>query len=139
MAVVYLGLGSNIGDRAGYIQSAVDELEARGVHIQQCSSIIETDPVGGPPQEKYLNAVVKCVTILSPEELLETVREVETFLGRVRNVKDGPRTIDVDILLYDQIQMDAPMLTIPHPRMFSRDFVLIPLKEIAPHLFQERS
>lgn len=138
MAVVYLGLGSNVGDRAEFIQRAVQELEARGIQIQKLSSVIETDPVGGPAQEKYLNAVVEGITVLSPEDLLETVREVETLLGRVRNVRNGPRTIDVDILLYDHIQMSAPLLTIPHPRMFSRDFVLIPLKEIAPHLFRER-
>jgi 2-amino-4-hydroxy-6-hydroxymethyldihydropteridine diphosphokinase len=127
-----------MGDRVEYMQRAVHELELRGVYIQQMSSIIETEPVGGPAQGKYLNAVVEGVTILSPAELLETIREVESLLGRVRSVKNAPRTIDVDILLYDQLHMNAPTLTIPHPRMFTRDFVLIPLKEIAPHLFKEK-
>lgn len=127
-----------MGDRAGYIRRALHELESRGIRVEKRSSVIETEPVGGPPQEKYLNAVVECQTVLSPEDLLKELLEVETLLGRQRAVKDGPRTIDLDILLYDRIRLNTPVLIIPHPRMYDRDFVLIPLKEIAPHLLRER-
>ncbi len=128
-----------MGDRSVNIQRALQELELRGIHVEKRSSVIETDPVGGPPQEKYLNAVAECRTFLSPEELLEKLQEVEMLLGRKRSVKNAPRTIDLDILLYDQIHMNTPALTIPHPRMYDRDFVLIPLKEIAPHLHRGKA
>lgn len=127
-----------MGDRSAQIQRALRELELRGILINKRSSIIETEPVGGPPQENYLNAVVECQTDLSPEELLQKLQEVEALLGRTRTVKDGPRTIDLDILLYDQIKMETPTLTIPHSRMYDREFVLIPLKEIAPYLFLDK-
>lgn len=139
MAVVYLALGSNLGDRAENISRALEELEKAGIHINKRSSVIETEPVGGPPQGKYLNAVIECHTGLSPDKLLEMLQEVEILLGRERSIKDGPRTIDLDILLYDQIQMNTTTLTIPHPRMYSRDFVLVPLKEIYPGFSQENS
>ena len=127
-----------MGDRAFYIQQAIRELEARGVHIIKMSSVIETEPVGGPPQGKYLNAVAECAAQLSPEDLLSALQEIEKLIGRVKTVVDGPRVIDLDILLYDQIKLNTPDLIIPHPRMYSRDFVLNPLKEIAPHLLEEK-
>lgn len=125
-----------MGNRAAYIQQAVRELETRGIQITKMSSLIETEPVGGPPQGKYLNAVAECVTQLLPEDLLFTIQEIEKSIGRVKTIVDGPRVIDLDILLYDQIKIDKPDLVIPHPRMHSRDFVLTPLKEIAPQLLK---
>lgn len=134
MAIVYLGLGSNIGDRVALIHQATRELEKHGIHILKMSSLIETDPVGGPPQGKYLNAALECKTTLLPEMLLDTIKEIEHSMGRVKSVIDGPRNIDIDILMYDQVKIQLPNLIIPHPRMLTRSFVLIPLKEIAPHL-----
>lgn len=127
-----------MGNRAAYIQQAVRELETRGIQIAKMSSLIETEPVGGPPQGKYLNAVAECMTRLPPEDLLLALQEIEKSIGRIKTVVDGPRVIDLDILLYDQIEINNPDLVIPHPRMYSRDFVLNPLKEIAPQLFKEK-
>lgn len=137
MALVYLGLGSNLGDRSAYIKQALLELENRGIHILKMSSVIETEPVGGPSQGKYLNAAVECITSLLPENLLLTVQDIEKSMGRIKNVVDGPRNIDIDILLYNRIKLNQPHLIIPHPRMFSRPFVLMPLQEIAPHLSED--
>ena len=133
---VYLGLGSNLGDRQDNIQKAVAALKSH-IQIEKISTVIETEPVGGPPQGKFLNAVLKGTTSLSAQKLLETVKSIETNLGRVPTIKDGPRTIDIDILLYDRLNIQTPQLTIPHPRMHKRDFVMIPLKEIAPDIFKE--
>lgn len=137
MSIAYIGLGSSLGDRAGYIQSAVASLQEKGALVLKQSTIIETDPVGGPPQDKFLNAVVKVETKLSPSELLSTCQAIERQLGRVREVPNGPRTIDLDILLYDRLTIDTPQLQIPHPRMFERAFVLEPLREIEPGLLEE--
>jgi 2-amino-4-hydroxy-6-hydroxymethyldihydropteridine diphosphokinase len=119
--------------------SAVASLQEKGALVLKRSTIIETDPVGGPPQDKFLNAVVKIETKLSPDELLSTCQVIERQLGRVRNVLNGPRTIDLDIILYDRLTIDTPQLKIPHPRMFERTFVLEPLKEIEPGLVEEFS
>jgi len=135
MAVVYLGLGSNLGDRLKYIQDALKLLE-RVVTIERISTIAETKPVGGPPQDNYLNAVVRITTILSAHKLLEATQRIEQVLGRTRTVQNGPRTIDIDILLYDDMHLHDKDLTIPHPRMFAREFVMTPLKEIDPNLVQ---
>ena len=134
MAIVYLALGSNLYDRRALIQSALDHLQSSGIKILKTSSIIETNPVGGPAQGKYLNAVVKVQTMLSAEELLFTTRAIEKRLGRVRLVVNGPRLIDIDILLYDDIKLVTHRLVIPHPRMMEREFVLKPLNEIDPKL-----
>lgn len=139
LAIAYLGLGSNLGDRVSCIMSAVASLQEKGALVLKRSAIIETDPVGGPPQDKFLNAVVKIETKLSPGELLSTCQVIERQLGRVRNVLNGPRTIDLDILLYDCLTIDTPQLKIPHPRMLERTFVLEPLKEIEPGLAEELS
>ncbi len=130
MPVVYLGLGSNLGDRRRNIRDAVKLLEASGVALLKLSSVIETAPVGGPPQGLFLNAVMKGETSLEPLALLDCAQEVESQLGRVRTVKNGPRTIDIDILRYDALVMDTPRLVIPHPRMQERDFVMLPLQEV---------
>jgi 2-amino-4-hydroxy-6-hydroxymethyldihydropteridine diphosphokinase len=141
MSVVFLGLGSNLGDRFQNIHDAVDRLSASGVVVQKLSTLIETDPVDIPfdmPQGKFVNAVVKAETALSPQELLKVCQKIEIDLGRVRSVetvKNGPRTIDIDILLFDDLTLDSPQLTIPHPRMRTRAFVMVPLKEIAPEIF----
>jgi 2-amino-4-hydroxy-6-hydroxymethyldihydropteridine diphosphokinase len=119
-----------MGDRTRNIHDAVSLLDAAGVRTLRLSSIIETDPVGGPPQGLYLNAALKAETALTPAELLKATRSVEDKLGRVRTVKDGPRTIDIDILLYDELTVNEPDLVIPHPRMSQRAFVMVPLWEI---------
>jgi 2-amino-4-hydroxy-6-hydroxymethyldihydropteridine diphosphokinase len=130
MPIVYLGLGSNLGDRAKNIHDAVSLLGEVGVMPIKLSSIIETDPVGGPPQGLFLNAALKAATELSPVKLLNGIHAVELLLGRIRTVKDGPRTIDIDILLYDNLMLDTIELVIPHPRMREREFVMGPLREI---------
>ena len=134
MHTIYLALGSNLGDRLGYIHKAVHELKACGIKVIKFSTIIETDPVGGIPQGKYLNAVLKASTVLSPEELHVITQSVELKLGRVKRNMNGPRVIDIDILLYDDIKLTTLRLLIPHPRMLERTFVMEPLKEIDPAL-----
>ncbi len=137
MATIFLGLGSNIGDREGYIRRAIKKLEENSVAVQKTSSIIETDPVGGPQQGKFLNAVIKADTDLPPKDLLTLLKNIEKQLGRQKTVVNGPREIDLDILLYDEINMQTPQLTIPHPRMLERAFVMDPLREIEPVLAQK--
>jgi 2-amino-4-hydroxy-6-hydroxymethyldihydropteridine diphosphokinase len=134
MSTVYLALGSNLGDRLGYIRNAVAQLKACGLKSIKLSSIIESDPVGGIPQGKYLNAVLKADSPYSPEELHEMTRAIERKLGRVKKMVNGPRVIDIDILLFDEIKLTTPGLLIPHPRMLERSFVMGPLKEIDPAL-----
>ena len=134
MATVYLALGSNVGDRHSSIQRAVEALNAAGIHVERVSTIIETEPMGGPVQGKFLNAVLKARTELSPELLHSQTRRIEKELGRVHREVNGPREIDIDILLYGHITLSFPGLTIPHPRMLERAFVMGPLKEIAPEL-----
>jgi 2-amino-4-hydroxy-6-hydroxymethyldihydropteridine diphosphokinase len=128
----YLGLGSNLGDRLANLQRAVDLLADRtGVELLRSSRVYETEPVG-PPQPDYLNAVVEVRTELEPRELLDACLGVEAELGRVRDERWGPRTIDVDILVYDEREIDEPDLVVPHPRMHERGFVLVPLRELEP-------
>ena len=136
MSVVYLGLGSNIGNRKGNITNAVDLLNQNDIRVDKISSIIETDPVG-PPQQKFLNAAIKATTALSPEELLKSIKEIEKKLGRIKTIHHGPRTIDIDILLYDDIGFHSENLTIPHPEMLTRNFVMTPLKEIYPEIIEK--
>jgi 2-amino-4-hydroxy-6-hydroxymethyldihydropteridine diphosphokinase len=131
----YLALGSNLGDRASHLQSAVDELDAMpGVRVVAVSRVYETAPVGGPAQGDYLNAVVAVETELDPYGLLAAAQACEQHAGRERRERWGPRTLDVDVLLYDEVQTDDPALTIPHPRMWERGFVLAPLRDVAPEL-----
>lgn len=139
MAVVYIALGSNTGDRRAHLKQAIQEIEKCGVLIRKMSSIIETDPVGGPPQGKFLNAVAECETAIKPVELLHTFQNIEKAMGRVKTVTNGPRVIDIDILLYNKLTIQSTELTIPHPRMLEREFVMQPLREIAPELAKELS
>ena len=126
----YLALGSNLGDRLEHLRAAVRLLGAsEGVEVVRSSRVYETEPVG-PPQPAYLNAVVEIRTELEPSVLLEACRSVERSLGRARTERWGPRTIDVDILTFDEVTVDEPDLTLPHPRMHERGFVLVPLGEL---------
>jgi len=134
LPTVYLGLGSNLGDRRNNITAAISALRRCGVTIKKIATVIETEPEGGPPQGKYLNTVVKATTELPALELLTRIQAIESELGRVRSVPNGPRTIDIDILLYGQERINSPDLIIPHPRMHQRDFVMTPLREIEPQL-----
>ncbi len=130
----YIALGSNLGDRRQFLDQALQALRERpGIVVRQVSSTYETAPVGGPPgQGPYLNAAAELQTECKPEELLRTLLEIEQGLGRVRDVHHGPRTIDLDLLLYDDLIQTGPDLTLPHPRLHERLFVLQPLAEIAP-------
>ena len=131
MATATLGLGSNVGDRLGTLQSAVDQLVLGGVRAVACSRVWETDPVG-PPQPDFLNVVVLARTALDPSGVLAACQRVESALGRVRAERWGPRTIDIDVLLYDDLVVDEPDLAIPHPRLAERAFVVLPLLEVTP-------
>jgi 2-amino-4-hydroxy-6-hydroxymethyldihydropteridine diphosphokinase len=131
---VVLGLGSNIGDRRAALEEALRLLGARGFRVTRRSSTWQTAPVGGPPQGWFLNAVVAGDTDLSPEGLLEACLDTEREMGRVRQEKNGPRVIDVDVLLFGDLVREGPGLTLPHPRLHERRFVLEPLFEIAPTL-----
>jgi len=130
----FLGVGSNLGDRLANLQRAVDLLGASsGVRVRRSSRVWETDPVGGPPQPEFLNVVVEVDTDLDPLDLLRACNRVETDLGRTRDVRWGPRTVDIDLLLIDGLTIDDPALTIPHPRMHQRAFVLLPLLDLDPN------
>lgn len=131
----YLGIGSNLGDRSGIINSAIDALKAEdGIRVIAQSGVIETDPVGGPGQGKYLNGAVGLLTSLEPRALLGVCLQIEREHGRDRSRENrwGPRTLDLDILLFGRQIISEPGLIIPHPRMHERPFVLIPLAEIGP-------
>jgi 2-amino-4-hydroxy-6-hydroxymethyldihydropteridine diphosphokinase len=133
MHVATLGLGANLGDRLRSLQSAVDLLAAEGVRAVASSRVWETDPVGGPPdQPPYLNAVILTETHAGPHEVLAACNRVEAELGRTREIRWGSRTIDIDVLLYDELIVNEPELTIPHPRMTERSFVVLPLLELDP-------
>ncbi|HEY7458706.1 MAG TPA: 2-amino-4-hydroxy-6-hydroxymethyldihydropteridine diphosphokinase [Xanthobacteraceae bacterium] len=133
MAEVFVALGSNLGDRAANLAAARDAL-ARILIEPALSSIYETEPWGPPNQGRYLNQVMRGTTALAPRDLLENLQDIERSLGRDRRREEryGPRTIDLDILLYDDLVVEEPGLQIPHPRMMERAFVLVPLVEIAP-------
>lgn len=129
----YLGIGSNLGDRAAHLQGAVDGLAgAPGVEVVAVSPVYETAPVGGPEQPDYLNAVVALDTTLAPRELLVLAHRLEADADRVREEHWGPRTLDVDVLLVGDEEVDEPDLVIPHPRMTERAFVLVPLADLDP-------
>jgi 2-amino-4-hydroxy-6-hydroxymethyldihydropteridine diphosphokinase len=136
MFLVYIGLGSNLGDRAATIQAALDRLEADAdIELVAVSSLRETDPVGFEDQPRFLNGAAALRTELGPRELLDRMLEVERGLGRVREgARYGPRTIDLDLLVYGDVVVDEPGLAIPHPRLQERVFVLEPLMELDPHL-----
>jgi len=131
---VFLGLGSNLGDRQAALEEALHRLGALGFRTTQRSSTWQTEPVGGPPQGWFLNAVAAGETSLDPEELLQACLATEREMGRVRAERNGPRVIDVDILLFGEERREGPGLVVPHPRLHERRFVLEPLCEIAPGL-----
>jgi len=129
----YIGLGSNLGDRKKYLDDAVRLLSGMpGIETVKASSYYETEPVGNKEQGLFLNAAARIETTLSPKELLEVCQDIENRLGRVRTVRWGPRTIDLDILLFDASIIDMPELEVPHPLMHERAFVLKPLCELDP-------
>jgi 2-amino-4-hydroxy-6-hydroxymethyldihydropteridine diphosphokinase len=129
----FLGLGSNVGDRLAHLQSAVDRLAAeRRIRVDAVSSVYETAPVGGPPQEPFFNLALRVATTASPRGLLRACQRAEQAGGRVRTVRWGPRTLDVDILLYDDRRIATSRLVVPHPRLIERPFALVPLIEVAP-------
>jgi len=129
----YLGLGSNLGDRLATLQRALDLLgEIQGIEVVACSRVWETAPVGGPSQPDFLNVVILVETSLAPPELLAAGNAVEAALDRVRDVRWGPRTVDIDVLTVEGFVSDDPHLTVPHPRMTERAFVLLPLLDLDP-------
>ena len=130
MTRAFLGLGSNLGDRMGYLQAAVAAID----DCVAVSGVYETDPVGGPDQGRYLNIVAELDTSRSARSLLELCQSLEASAERVREVRWGPRTLDVDVLWVDGETVDEPDLEVPHPRMFERAFVMVPLGELAPDL-----
>jgi 2-amino-4-hydroxy-6-hydroxymethyldihydropteridine diphosphokinase len=130
----FIGLGSNLGDRAALLRAAVDRLQAGG-DVVAVSDVYETEPVGGPgDQGPYLNLVVELRTADGPRRLLERCQELEAAAGRERTVRWGPRTLDADLLWVEGCEVDEPDLTVPHPRLWDRRFVLQPLSELAPDL-----
>ncbi|MDO4486434.1 MAG: 2-amino-4-hydroxy-6-hydroxymethyldihydropteridine diphosphokinase [Bacillota bacterium] len=130
----YLGLGSNLGDKKGYLDQAVKSLdETRGCSVSKVSSYIVTEPYGGVEQDDFLNACLILRTLLSPHQLLDRLHEIEQAAHRERIVRWGPRTLDLDILMYDDMVMESENLIIPHVEMHLREFVLKPLAEIAPY------
>jgi 2-amino-4-hydroxy-6-hydroxymethyldihydropteridine diphosphokinase len=134
---VYVGLGSNLGDREGTLRRAVDQLAAEpGIDVLRVSRYLETDPVGYLDQPRFVNAVAELETDLPPRTVLDRLLEIERRLGRRREpgARYGPRTIDLDLLLYGETVLDGPGLTVPHPRLHERRFVLEPLAELDPGL-----
>lgn len=134
MATAYIGLGSNLGDRRAALEAALERLAASvGVVVTAVSAFHATEPVGGPPgQGMFLNGAAALRTSLSAEALLDRLLAIEQSLGRVRRARWGPRVIDLDLLLYDDLVVESERLTVPHPRLSERWFVLAPLSEIAP-------
>lgn len=130
LARVFLGLGSNIGDRSAHLRRALDGLDG----VVAVSNVYETEPVGGVEQDAFHNVVVELHTALSPEALLRRCQELERAARRVRLVRWGPRTLDVDVLLYGDRRIGTSDLIVPHPRMTERNFVMVPLLELDPGL-----
>ena len=135
MNTVFISMGSNLGDRVEMLRRGLDELDQLGeTQVVRLSSIYDTEPVGEVDQPRFLNAVVMIETELEPRVLLWNLLLIERRLGRVRTRRWGPRPLDLDILIYDELVVDEPDLTIPHPLMHERAFVLVPLAELAPGL-----
>jgi 2-amino-4-hydroxy-6-hydroxymethyldihydropteridine diphosphokinase len=134
MNTAYIALGANLGDRTSTIESALRALGEFG-RVTNVSSLYETDPVGFEDQPRYLNAVAELETALPPVALLDELLRVEAEHGRVRTFANAPRSLDLDLLLYDREVLETEKLTLPHPRMHERAFVLVPLAEIAPNAY----
>ncbi|WP_210367821.1 2-amino-4-hydroxy-6-hydroxymethyldihydropteridine diphosphokinase [Bacillus sp. REN3] len=133
--IAYIALGSNMGDRFGYLKKSILLLEQHEkIKVVNTSSIYETDPVGFTDQAQFLNMVIQVETDLEPLGLLDVCLGIELYLGRKREVRWGPRTLDLDILLYNQENVETEKLTIPHPRMSERAFVILPLLEMDPDI-----
>lgn len=127
-----MSVGTNIGDRPGNIRKALQLLKKEGIKIDKVSRIIQTKPVGGPPQPKFLNAAISASTDFSPRVLLRKIKKIEKLMGRRKSVRFGPRIIDLDILIFDNLKLKSRDLIIPHPRMWERKFVLKPLRTLLP-------
>ena len=135
IVAAYIGLGSNLGDRLSNLQGAIDRLNrAEGIAVTAVSHVYETAPIGGPEQPDYLNAAIAIETDRDAGEVMEICLTVEKTMDRTRTVRWGPREIDIDILLYGTLCIESERLTIPHPRMHERAFVLIPLADIDGHI-----
>lgn len=134
MIRVYLGLGANLGDRCGQIGRAVELLAASIGDVVSLSPLYETEPWGLLEQPRFLNAACALDTLLLPHALLDALKRIERELGRVPTARNGPRTIDLDILLYGELRLDTPRLQVPHPGLAERLSVLVPLADIAPQL-----
>jgi 2-amino-4-hydroxy-6-hydroxymethyldihydropteridine diphosphokinase len=135
VTTAYIALGSNLGERAALLRGALGALQRSGdVRVTAESAVYETSPVGGPPQPDYLNMVVAVETSLGPEALLERCLAVEAEHGRVRRERWGARTLDLDLLSFGAVVLRTERLTLPHPRLAERAFVLVPLAEVAPEL-----
>lgn len=134
MKQAFLSLGSNVGDREANLHNALERIEAAGIHVLRRSSIYETEPQNLPDQPWFLNLVVEVETELFPRLLLARIQAIELGMGRRRDVPKGPRTIDIDILLFGDFVIATRELQVPHPRMAERRFVLEPLAELAPDL-----
>jgi len=136
LLTAYIGLGSNLGDRAGHLSSAVRGVNDAGLEVVRVSSIYETEPFETFPQPAYLNMVAELssINLPTPEEVMSRLLEVEKSLGRTREISKGPRTIDLDLLLYGNETRHRESLTLPHPQLHRRRFVLVPLAELAPSL-----
>lgn len=135
MKTAYIALGTNLGERLENLKRAVELIDkVDALEIKSVSSVYETRPVGGPEQSNYLNACALIKSELTPTLLLLKLLEIENIMGRVREERWGPRIIDLDLLVYENVIMNTPLLELPHPRLTERDFVLIPLCDIAPDL-----
>lgn len=132
MSIAYIGIGSNLGNRKENCLKAIELLENKGIIIKKRSSLYETEPWGVKDQPKFINMAIEIDTELNPDELLRTLKDIEKEIGREESFRWGPRIIDLDILLFNDIILDKDYLRIPHPFMHERDFVLKPLSEIAP-------
>jgi 2-amino-4-hydroxy-6-hydroxymethyldihydropteridine diphosphokinase len=137
VAIAYLGLGSNLGERGKNLRQALRLLSLKA-NLEKMSSVYETEPVGYEEQPLFLNLVCRIATNLSPDELLHLAKDIETRMGRIPSFANAPRIIDIDILFYDDTVMETQNLTIPHPRLQDRAFALIPLAEIAPDLIHPK-
>ena len=132
MSIVHIGIGSNLGDRKEHCLKAIQLLSQKGIHVRKRSSMYETEPWGVKDQPRFINMAIEGETGLTPAKLLAVLKMIEDEAGRVETHRWGPRVIDLDILLYDDLVIDTPELSIPHPLMHRREFVLKPLVEIAP-------
>ena len=130
MSKIYIALGGNIGNTHGYFIRTLNALITKGIQVKRVSDFIRTKPYGHVKQADFLNAVLEAETTLDPHKLLQTLKTLENEIGREPSERWGPRCIDLDILLYDDLQISTPELCIPHKDMYNRDFVMIPLKQL---------